>query len=85
MDRLAMRHLHLLAVRVCEHLRLRRDRVAVHWACRKIAKACSEGAGGTAGAPSDEDLTRVSHTPHLYQSKAIFHNWYVRSHIPRLC
>ncbi|CAN0459135.1 unnamed protein product, partial [Ectocarpus sp. 8 AP-2014] len=29
-DRLAMRHLHLLAVRVCDHLRLRRDRVAVH-------------------------------------------------------
>lgn len=58
-DRLAMRHLHLLAVRVCEHLRLRRDRVAVHWACRKIAKACAEGAAGAANAPTDEDLTKV--------------------------
>ena len=59
-DRLAMRHLHLLAVRVCEHLRLRRDRVAVHWACRKIVKACSGGgAPGSAGVPTDEELTRV--------------------------
>ncbi|CAM9620876.1 unnamed protein product, partial [Laminaria digitata] len=59
-DRLAMRHLHLLAVRVCEHLRLRRDRVAVHWACRKIVKACSGGgATGTADAPTDEELTRA--------------------------
>lgn len=54
-----MRHLHLLAVRVCDHLRLRRDRVAVHWACKKIAKACSEASAGEPGAPTDEDLTRV--------------------------
>lgn len=64
-DRLAMRHMHLLAVRVCEHLRLRRDRVVVHWACRKIAKACAEGGGSSAGAPSDEYLTRVSRAPHM--------------------
>ncbi|CAM9915708.1 unnamed protein product [Ectocarpus sp. 4 AP-2014] len=57
-DRLAMRHLHLLAVRVCDHLRLRRDRVAVHWACKKIAKACDEASAGEPGAPTDEDLTR---------------------------
>lgn len=58
-DRLAMRHLHLLAVRVCEHLRLRRDRVAVHWACRKIAKSCAEGSAGATDAPTDEELRRV--------------------------
>lgn len=54
-----MRHLHPLAIRVCDHLGLRRDRVAVHWACKKIAKACALGAAGEPGAPSDEELTRV--------------------------
>ena len=55
-----MRHLHLLAIRVCEHLRLRRDRVAVHWACKKVTKACAEGAAGKPDAPTDAELTRVS-------------------------
>lgn len=51
--------MHKLAVRVCEHLRLRRDRVVVHWACKKITKACADGAAGEPGAPTDEELTRV--------------------------
>eukprot|EP00752_Nemacystus_decipiens_P002885 g2684.t1 len=57
-DRLAMRHMHFLAIRVCEHLRLRRDRMVVHWACKKIAKACADGAAGKPGAPTDAELTR---------------------------
>lgn len=54
-----MRHMHSLAISICKHLRIRYDRVAVHRACRRIAEACAEGAAGVAGAPTDEELTRV--------------------------
>ncbi|CAM9451898.1 unnamed protein product, partial [Discosporangium mesarthrocarpum] len=61
-DRLASRHLHYLAVKVCELLFLKHDRVAVHWACRRIATAASgagggdEGGEGGGGRVSDEEL-----------------------------
>lgn len=35
-DRLVNRHQHLLAMRVCEYLRIHPERVLVHWACQKI-------------------------------------------------
>jgi vacuolar protein sorting-associated protein 16 len=35
-DRLANRHHHLLAMRVCSYLRIPPERVLVHWACTKI-------------------------------------------------
>ncbi|KAI8822509.1 Vps16, N-terminal region-domain-containing protein [Fimicolochytrium jonesii] len=35
-DRLVMRHHHLLAFRICDYLTLSHDRVLIHWACTKI-------------------------------------------------
>lgn len=40
-DRLVARHLHLLALRVCEYLRIHPERVLVHWACVKI-RCCED-------------------------------------------
>lgn len=36
LDRLLARRQHLLALRVCDFLRLPRQRVLVHWACEKV-------------------------------------------------
>ncbi|CAJ0914364.1 6093_t:CDS:2, partial [Entrophospora sp. SA101] len=38
-DILNNRHHHLLALRICEYLKMRSDRVLVHWACAKIKKS----------------------------------------------
>ncbi|KAG9293340.1 hypothetical protein G9A89_007586 [Geosiphon pyriformis] len=38
-DRLINRHNHLLALRICEYLKMRTDRVLIHWACAKIKKS----------------------------------------------
>ncbi|CAG8569116.1 1317_t:CDS:10 [Ambispora gerdemannii] len=38
-DRLINRHHHLLALRICEYLKMRSDRVLIHWACAKIKKS----------------------------------------------
>ncbi|KAF9172947.1 hypothetical protein BGX21_004216 [Mortierella sp. AD011] len=35
-DRLISRHLYLLAIRICEYLKMRTDRILIHWACSKI-------------------------------------------------
>lgn len=40
-DRLVNRHQHLLAMRICEYLKIHPERVLVHWACQKI-KHCEE-------------------------------------------
>ncbi|KAG0042078.1 hypothetical protein BGZ83_000922, partial [Gryganskiella cystojenkinii] len=38
-DRLISRHQYLLAIRVCEYLKMRTDRILIHWACSKIKKS----------------------------------------------
>eukprot|EP01006_Ploeotia_vitrea_P014258 TRINITY_DN3823_c0_g1_i1.p1 TRINITY_DN3823_c0_g1~~TRINITY_DN3823_c0_g1_i1.p1 ORF type:complete len:855 (+),score=458.50 TRINITY_DN3823_c0_g1_i1:18-2582(+) len=38
-DRLVARHHHLLALRVCEYMKMEPQRVLVHWACTKISHA----------------------------------------------
>ncbi|KAF9114225.1 hypothetical protein BGX27_011427 [Mortierella sp. AM989] len=35
-DRLISRHQYLLAIRICEYLKIRTDRILIHWACSKI-------------------------------------------------
>jgi hypothetical protein len=35
-DRLINRHQHLLAIRLCEYLKIKSDKVLVHWACAKV-------------------------------------------------
>ena len=35
-SRLVLRHLHLMAVRICEYLEMPSDSVLVHWACQKV-------------------------------------------------
>ncbi|KAG0040394.1 hypothetical protein BGZ82_003119 [Podila clonocystis] len=35
-DRLISRHQYLLAIRICEYLKMRTDRILIHWACSKI-------------------------------------------------
>lgn len=35
-ERLVNRHLHFLACRVCEFLKMKPNRVLVHWACCKV-------------------------------------------------
>ncbi|KAJ1660490.1 Vacuolar protein sorting-associated protein 16 [Dispira simplex] len=41
-DRLIHRRLHLLALRMCQYLKLNPDRVYVHWACTKIKTSTSD-------------------------------------------
>ncbi|RUS17640.1 Vps16, N-terminal region-domain-containing protein, partial [Endogone sp. FLAS-F59071] len=41
-DRLIIRHQHLLAVRVADYLRMRTDRILIHWACSKITKSTED-------------------------------------------
>ncbi|PKK73317.1 vacuolar protein sorting-associated protein 16 [Rhizophagus irregularis] len=41
-DRLINRHHHLLALRICEFLKMRTDRVLIHWACAKIKKSTDD-------------------------------------------
>jgi len=38
-DRLVNRHAHLLALRICEYLRIHPERVLVHWACVRVKAA----------------------------------------------
>ncbi|KAI8351246.1 Vps16, N-terminal region-domain-containing protein [Mortierella sp. GBAus27b] len=38
-DRLISRHQYLLAIRICEYLKMRTDRILIHWACSKIKKS----------------------------------------------
>ncbi|KAG0320863.1 hypothetical protein BGZ99_004280 [Dissophora globulifera] len=38
-DRLINRHQYLLAIRICEYLKMRTDRILIHWACSKIKKS----------------------------------------------
>lgn len=40
-DRLINRHEHLLALRISDYLKLRKDKVLVHWACTKIKSQAS--------------------------------------------
>lgn len=37
-NRLTLRHHHFLALKICELLKLKYDRILVHWACEKIKK-----------------------------------------------
>ncbi|RUS27514.1 Vps16, N-terminal region-domain-containing protein [Jimgerdemannia flammicorona] len=41
-DRLINRHHHLLAVRVADYLKMRTDRILIHWACSKIKKSTDD-------------------------------------------
>ncbi|KAI8809803.1 Vps16, N-terminal region-domain-containing protein [Cladochytrium replicatum] len=41
-NRLVNRHHHLLALRLCEYLQIKKDRVMIHWACAKIKKAVED-------------------------------------------
>jgi hypothetical protein len=40
-DRLVNRHAHLLALRICDYLRIHPERVLVHWACVRV-RSCDE-------------------------------------------
>ncbi|KAF9437396.1 hypothetical protein BGZ76_000869 [Entomortierella beljakovae] len=35
-DRLISRHQYLLAIRICDYLKIRSDKILIHWACSKI-------------------------------------------------
>lgn len=37
-DRLVYRHHHLLAIRIAEYLKVRTDKILIHWACAKVKK-----------------------------------------------
>jgi hypothetical protein len=41
-DRLMDRHHHLLAFRICEYLKMKSERVLVHWACMKVKTTASD-------------------------------------------
>ncbi|KAJ3089792.1 hypothetical protein HK102_005491 [Quaeritorhiza haematococci] len=41
-NRLVHRHHHLLALRICDYLKLNRDRVLIHWACAKIKRSVED-------------------------------------------
>ncbi|KAK3809948.1 MAG: Vps16, N-terminal region-domain-containing protein [Benniella sp.] len=41
-DRLICRHQYLLAIRICEYLKVRTDRILIHWACSKIKKSSED-------------------------------------------
>ncbi|KAG0268380.1 hypothetical protein DFQ27_006874 [Actinomortierella ambigua] len=41
-DRLISRHQYLLAIRICEHLKMRTDRILIHWACSKIKNSTDD-------------------------------------------
>ncbi|KAI8601749.1 Vps16, N-terminal region-domain-containing protein [Dissophora ornata] len=38
-DRLISRHQYLLAIRICEYLKMRTERILIHWACSKIKRS----------------------------------------------
>lgn len=50
--RLTIRKHHLLALRICELLKMREERVLVHWACEKVKSMASQNA-------SDESINAV--------------------------
>lgn len=41
-DRLVNRHEHLLALRICQYLRVHPERVLIHWACVKIKRSADD-------------------------------------------
>ncbi|KAJ3299233.1 hypothetical protein HK104_009629 [Borealophlyctis nickersoniae] len=41
-NRLVNRNHHLLALRMCEYLKINRDRVLIHWACAKIKRSLED-------------------------------------------
>ncbi|KAG0225975.1 hypothetical protein BGW42_003963 [Actinomortierella wolfii] len=41
-DRLINRHQYLLAIRICEYLKMRTDRILIHWACAKIKNSTDD-------------------------------------------
>lgn len=53
LSRLTSRSLHLLALRIANHLSIKPDGVLKHWACAKIAKT-KPGSGLGSGAGDDE-------------------------------
>ena len=66
-DRLTARYEYLLAIRICQYLKMEVDKVIVHWACTKIKASEDDdaaddeaeqkgGGGGRAGRLSDERL-----------------------------
>lgn len=50
--RLMIRNHHLLALKICELLRLKNERVLIHWACEKVRRMALT-------ASSDEEINRV--------------------------
>lgn len=40
-----MKSHHFLALRICDSLSLKKERVLVHWACEKVKKMASAGKG----------------------------------------
>ena len=51
-SRLTMRNHHLLALRICDLLKLKNERVLVHWACEKVKRM-------TASPTTDEEVARL--------------------------
>ena len=43
LGRLAARNHHFLALKICEVLSLKNDRILVHWACEKVKKMALAG------------------------------------------
>ena len=41
-DRLIYRHQHMLALRICEYMGLRKDKVLIHWACQRVNSSGSD-------------------------------------------
>ena len=54
--RLTMRRQHFLALKICELLKLKTERVLVHWACEKIRQMSSASSSSPA---SDEEVNRT--------------------------
>ena len=53
-DRLTARHEYLLAIRVCQYLKMEVDRVIVHWACTKIKASEDDDADEEDAAPAGQ-------------------------------
>lgn len=57
---LVSRNLHLVALRISQHLGLRPDPVLKHWASAKIARSrTTDGLGGSGSGDDDEELCRA--------------------------
>jgi hypothetical protein len=51
--RLTMRNHHFLALKICELLKLKNERVLIHWACEKVRKM------SLSKSTSDEEINQV--------------------------